>query len=182
MTALRRSCSPAPPPRAARVAAGRPIRMGPGGRARSIGNRMTSLIAARDPVRRGLNSRAPLLLLVAVPRLRHHGLRFDAPHRDCRDRLSGQRLILLLVEHGHRPLRAFTIHKVLEAPRRSAGLRAVPPCSVQFGGVAAMRRAFLVKPKRQSTPLWRHQCLSCSRANPASARNRMRTRDQRAQM
>jgi hypothetical protein len=62
--------------------------------------------------------------------------------------LSGQRLILLIAEHGHRPLRAFTIHKVLEAPRRSAGLRAVPPCSVQFGDVAAMRRAFLVKPKR----------------------------------
>lgn len=86
--------------------------MGPGGRARSIGNRMTSLIAARDPVRRG-PPRAPLLLLLAVPRLRHHGLRFDPPHRDCRDRLSGQRPILLLVEHGHRPLRAFTIHETV---------------------------------------------------------------------
>ena len=97
---------------------------------------------------RSCTARPPLtgeLLLLVVPRLRHHGLQFNA-HRDCRDRLNG--LILLLVEHGHRPLRAFTIHKVLESPRRSAGLRAVPPCSVQFGDVAAMRRAFLVKPKR----------------------------------
>src|SRR5215468_8759104 len=31
-----------------------------GVRARSIGNRMTSLIAARDPVRRALHSRSPL--------------------------------------------------------------------------------------------------------------------------
>jgi hypothetical protein len=32
--------------------------------------------------------RAPLLLLVAVLRLRPHEFWFDAPHRDCRDRLS----------------------------------------------------------------------------------------------
>jgi hypothetical protein len=31
------------------------------------------------------------------------------PHRNCRDRLSGQRPILLLIEHGHCSLRAFTI-------------------------------------------------------------------------
>ena len=110
--------------------------------ARRRSSRQESLYGA------ALHLRASLLLLVAVPRRWHHGLRFDAPHRDCRDRLSGQRLILLLVEHGRRPLRAFTINEVLGAPRRSAGLRAVPRCSVQLGGVAAMRRAFLVKPKR----------------------------------
>src|SRR5215469_13533007 len=63
--------------------------------------------------------------------------------------------------------------------KRRAGL---PVCSLCWraaansAAIAAVRRAFLARPKRKSTVLCSHQCISSSRANPASARNRMRTR------
>src|SRR5499427_5068751 len=67
--------------------------------------------------------------------------------------------------------------------KRRAGL---PVCSLCWraaansAAIAAVRRTFLARPKRKSTLLCPHQCISCSRANPASARNRMRTRGQQA--
>src|SRR5262249_40107347 len=50
------------------------------------------------------------------------------------------------------------------------------------GEIAVVRRAFLARPNRKSTPFLSHHPINSSRANPESARSRMRTRGQRVRM
>jgi len=45
--------------------------------------------------------------------------------------------------------------------------------------ISAIRRSFFCRPNRKYTPLASHQAINSSRANPLSARRRMRTCGQR---
>jgi hypothetical protein len=69
--------------------------------------------------------------------------------------------------------------------KRRAGLAVRSLCrraASISAAIVSVRRAFLARPNRKSTPFLSHQPISSSLANPESARNRMRTRGQRARI
>ena len=69
--------------------------------------------------------------------------------------------------------------KVLEAPGRPAGLLAVLACGGQFGSDFGREPVVLGQAEQIIDAVRLAPCISCSRANPESARNKMRTRGQR---